>query len=186
MNRENLKQKIKKSLRWIYQNDATQGDRLLLYATNNLIAYEPFFINRHSANLDEFINSATDYLFHIDKDNSVLIRVAEFPINISGFQTFPSDYAQIINTNVSGRTAEKSSGSSSTSGGGGGSGIINIGSLEGLGSILFTPKETVTSTTTTTTPSQEVVKQSSTTTIVIVIVAVLLIALLIFFLNKKV
>jgi len=176
MNVQRLKNKLTKYLKFIYQNDATQGDALLLYATENLIAQQPFFLQRHSLNLDEFVNTTVDWLLKVDKDNTFLKRLAEFNINVSNFQTVPSDYAQIIQSKA---TAE---GSELARGGGA---IINLESLEGIGGILFTPSEKQEVVTTTTKPSEIAAQKQNTATIIIIIIALIFLFGIIYFVAKK-
>ena len=179
MNVQRLKNKLTKYLKFIYQNDATQGDALLLYATENLIAQQPFFLQRHSLNLDEFVNTTVDWLLRMDKDNSFLRRLAEFNINVANFQTVPSDYAQIIQAQTSARGVEGIEGAR------GGGAIINLESLEGIGGILFTPSEKQEVVTTTTKPSEVAAQKQNTATIIIIVIALVFLFAIIYFVSKK-
>ena len=176
MNIERLKNKLKKYLKFIYQNDATQGDALLLYATENLIAQQPFFLQRHSLNLDEFVNTTVDWLIRVDKDNTFLKRLAEFNINVSNFQTVPSDYAQIIQSKVTSESSELARG---------GGAIINLESLEGIGGILFTPSEKQEVVTTAIKPSEIAARKQNTAIIIIIIIALVFLFAIIYFVAKK-
>ena len=177
MNIERLKNKLKKYLKFIYQNDATQGDALLLYAAENLIAQQPFFLQRHSLNLDEFVNTTVDWLLKVDKDNTFLKRLTEFNINVSNFQTIPSDYAQIIQARTIAESSELARG--------GGGAIINLESLEGIGGLLFTPAEKQEVVTTTVKPSEVATQKQNTATIIIIIIALVFLFGIIYFISKK-
>ena len=182
-----LKNKLFKFIKFVYENDASQGDAMLLYATNNIIAQQPFFIARHSSNIDEFVRTTIDWLIGVDKDLSMLKRLATYNINVANFRLVPSDYAQIIAARISSREGVRDITTARTTSGEGmrGGSIINLESLEGLGGLFYTPKETKTETKTITKPSVAAAKQANTTTIAIVLVSVLFVGLLIYFLTKK-
>ncbi|MCX8015645.1 MAG: hypothetical protein N2748_06445 [candidate division WOR-3 bacterium] len=178
MNANEVKNRLFRVLKFLYQVNPDKADAALLEIQPS-IAEQPFFINRKTSNIDDYVNAVLTYLNKYDK----LKALSNYPIQIntaelSGKQV-PANYAEVINRSMSAPGAGAK---------GGGSGLINIGSLEGLSDVLFAPSETTTQTKTETKSDPAAVKAAtglSTTTIIIIVVVVIALLIAAYFLLKK-